>query len=95
MVTIDVFEGDYSYLVRSGFSAESNLLNPKIEKYEDRLAAYETRYGMKTRAFMKRFGDGEMGDGEIWFHWSSDFETRGMLKNKKQAIDRMCASGTV
>jgi len=95
MVIIDVFEGDYSYPVRSSFSAESNLLNPKIEKYENRLAAYETKYGIKTRAFMKRFEDGEMGDDGIWFHWSSDFETLEMLKNKKQAIDKMYASGTV
>ena len=73
MVTIDAFEGDHSYSVRSSFSAESNLLNLKIEKYENRLAAYETKYGMKTRAFMKRFEDGEMGDDEIRFHWSSDF----------------------
>jgi len=44
---------------------------------------------------MKRFEDGGMGDDEIWFHWSSDFETLELLKNKKQTIDRVYALCTV
>jgi hypothetical protein len=40
MVTIDVSKTDL-YSVRSVFSTESNLLNLKIEKYEDRLATYD------------------------------------------------------
>lgn len=94
MVTIDVSKTDL-HSVRSVFSAESNLLNLKIKKYENRLAVYEQKYGMGTRAFMKRFEDGEMGDDEVWFHWSSDFETLKLLESKKQAVDRMYASCTV
>ncbi len=94
MVTIDVSKTDL-ISVRSVFSTESNLLNLRIEKYENRLATYEKKYGMETRAFMKRFEDGEMGGDEIWFHWSSDFETLELLKNKKQTIDRVYASCTV
>jgi len=59
------------------------------------LTTYEKKYGMKTRVFMKRFEKGERGDDEIWFHWSSDFETLELLKNKKQTIDRVYASCTV
>ena len=94
MVTIDLSKTDL-ISVRSVFSTESNLLNLRIEKYENRLATYEKKYGMKTRAFMKRFEDGGIGDDEIWFHWSSDFETLELLKNKKQAMDRVYASCTV
>jgi hypothetical protein len=65
MVTIDVSKTDL-YSVRSVFSTESNLLNLKIKKYKNRLDTYEKKYGMKTRAFMKRFEDGELGDDEIW-----------------------------
>ncbi|CAD6492489.1 MAG: hypothetical protein DIAAKJNI_00311 [Candidatus Argoarchaeum ethanivorans] len=83
MVTIDVSKMDL-ISVRSVLSAESDLLNLKIKKYENRLAGYEKKYGMKTRAFMKLFEDGEMGDDEIWFHWSSDFETLELLKNKNE-----------
>jgi hypothetical protein len=86
MVTIDVSKTD-PISVRSVFSTESNLLNLRIEKYENRLATYEQKYGMKTRAFMKRFEAGEIGDDEIWFHWSSDFETLELLKNKKQTLE--------
>ena len=43
---------------------------------------------------MKRFGDGELGDDEIWFHWYSDFETLNLLQSKKQSVDRMYASCT-
>jgi len=50
---------------------------------------------MKTVAFMKRFERGELGDDEIWFHWSADFETLKLLKNKKQIIDRMYTSCTI
>lgn len=94
MVTIDVSKMDL-ISVRSVFSTESNLLNLKIKKYENRLATYEKKCGMKTRAFIKRFEAGEMGDDEIWFHWSSDFETLELLKNKKQTIDKVYASCTV
>ncbi len=94
MVTIEVSKADL-FSVRSVFSTESNLLDIRIKKYEKRLAAYEKKCGMKTRAFVKRFEDGELGDDEIWFHWSSDFETLKLLENKKQTIDRMYASCTV
>ena len=40
MVTIDVSKTDLTS-VRSVFSTEPNLLNLRIEKYENRLAAYE------------------------------------------------------
>ena len=40
MVTIDVSKTDL-ISVRSVFSTEPNLLNLRIEKYENRLATYE------------------------------------------------------
>ena len=44
MVTIDISKTDL-ISVRSVFSTESNLLNLKIRKYENRLAAYEKNTG--------------------------------------------------
>ena len=94
MVTIEVSKTDL-LSIRPVFSTESNLLDHKIKKYENRLAVYEKKHGMKTTTFMKQFEHGELGDDEIWFHWSADFETFKLLKNKKQIIDRMYTSCTV
>jgi len=46
MVTIDVSKTDL-ISVRSVFSTESNLLNLRIEKYENCLATYEKNTGWK------------------------------------------------
>lgn len=94
MVTIEVSKTDL-FSIRSVFSAESDLLDRKIEKYEKRLSVYEKKYGITTDIFMKQFEHGELGDDEMWFHWSADFETLNLLKNKKQVIDRMYTSCTV
>lgn len=74
-------------LVKASVSLERHLLDANRRQYRAKLSAFERRYRMTTKRFLRCFNAGRLDDGEIWFDWL--FAHRAYLEfSKRLAILR-------
>lgn len=72
----------------------SKILDYKIAKYEEKikrfnkeLKVFERAYGMKSSVFFKKFSEGKMGDDMDFIEWSSVYQMRNRLIEKKVELE--------
>jgi len=56
-------------IVKSSLEMKRKALEFSLQKYSERLAAFERQYGMDSAEFWSRFEAGELGDDADWFEW--------------------------
>ncbi len=54
----------------------------RLERYEQDLHEFETRYGMESAVFYRRFEAGELGDAMDFFEWAGLYELHQDIKEK-------------
>lgn len=59
----------------------------RLERYERDLSAFETRHGMASAEFYRRFSAGELGDNLDWFEWAGLYELREELLLRMQQLE--------
>ena len=56
-------------IMKSSLRMKGRVLEFKLGRYEERLTAFERRYGMTSEDFAVKFNAGELGDDADWFEW--------------------------
>ena len=56
-------------LVKSSLGLKRRALEFNLQRYQDRLAQFEQRHGMRSQEFAAKFDAGELGDMAHWFEW--------------------------
>lgn len=56
-------------VVKAAVSSQRRLLETGCHEYRQRLGAFERRYRMSTKRFVRRFHAGELQDSPMWFDW--------------------------
>jgi hypothetical protein len=60
----------------------------RLERYERDLREFESRYGMESAAFYRRFEAGELGDAMDFFEWAGLYELRQDILEKIRRLER-------
>ena len=68
MQTITVPDGALD-VVKSSINLKSRVLKSNHEDYKKRLKAFEIKYGISTKQFLKKYNSGQLGDDQKWFDW--------------------------
>lgn len=59
----------------------------RLEKYENDLRKFESRYGMESETFYRRFEAGELGDAMDFFEWAGLYELRQDIIEKIRRLE--------
>jgi hypothetical protein len=59
----------------------------RLARYECDLREFESRYGMDSATFYRRFEAGELGDAMDFFEWAGLYELRQDLVEKIQRLE--------
>ena len=68
MQTITVTD-DALDVVKSSIILKNRVLKSNYADYKKRLRKFETKYGMSTNQFLKKYNAGRLGDDQKWFDW--------------------------
>ena len=60
----------------------------RLQRYEQALQEFESRYGMDSQTFYQRFEAGELGDAMDFFEWSGLYELRQDLLRKIRRLEQ-------
>lgn len=88
-LTVDI-KGDFtppevSEVIHDALEQNQRVAKYKIKKYSGICKNFETKYGMDSDLFLKKFGSGELGDDDDFFDWYA--AKRGLdIWNKKFKI---------
>ena len=61
-------------VVKSSINLKSRVLKSNYQDYKKRLKAFETKYGISTKQFLKKYNSGQLGDDQKWFDWLFVYE---------------------
>ncbi len=76
---------EVSEVIHDALEQNQRVAKYKIKKYLGICENFETKYGMDSDLFMKKFGSGELGDDDDYFNWYA--AKRGLdIWNKKLKI---------
>ncbi len=64
-----------------------NKYNEKIKKLEKNLRKFERSYKKESSVFFKKFREGRLGDQMDFVEWSSLYEMRNRLMEKKAELE--------
>jgi hypothetical protein len=56
-------------IVKSSLEMKRKALEFNLDRYKERLAAFENQYEMESDDFAAKFSAGELGDEADWFEW--------------------------
>lgn len=82
MTTLNTKKKMVSSIINEGLNLKKIALTYSLRNYQSELAAFEKKYRMKSRIFVKRFESGVLGDDASWFEWL--FIYRAMQKTEEK-----------
>ena len=59
----------------------------RLERHERDLREFESRYGMESATFYRRFEAGELGDAMDFFEWAGLYELREDILEKIRRLE--------
>lgn len=68
--------------------AVADQYRQKLSGYRNKLQELETRHGMSTDEFMKRFEAGDLGDAGEWFDWDAIAALKTEAERKLGELER-------
>ena len=69
MTTLKTKKKMVSSIINEGLNLKKIALTHSLRNYQSELKAFEERYKMKSKVFVKKFENGILGDEAIWFEW--------------------------
>lgn len=74
-------------LVKAGLELKRRALEFGRRRYQERLAAFEERYGVDSQTFIRKFDAGELGDDADWFEWQYVWESFQETRRQLELLD--------
>lgn len=87
MVTTLTLQPQAVPLLKAGLELKRRALEFGRRRYQERLAAFETRHGFDSQTFSKRFNGGELGDEPDWFEWEYVWESFQETRRQLELLD--------
>jgi hypothetical protein len=69
MITLNTKKKMVSSIINEGLNLKKIALTHSLKNYQSELAAFEKKYRMKSKMFIKKFESGVLGDDVSWFEW--------------------------
>ena len=61
-------------IVKSSMNLKRRILKSNYDGYKNRLRAFEAKYRMSSKQFIKKYNSGQLGDDQKWFDWLFVYE---------------------
>ena len=82
MTTLKTKNKIVSSIINEGLNLKKIALTHSLRNYQSELGAFEKKYKMKSKIFVKKFESGILGDEASWFEWL--FIYRAMQKTEEK-----------
>jgi hypothetical protein len=82
MATLNTRKKMVSSIINEGLNLKKIALTHSLSNYQSELEAFEKKYRMKSKIFVKKFESGILGDEASWFEWL--FIYRAMQKTEEK-----------
>jgi hypothetical protein len=76
-------------LVEAALSNELRLLQANIKRTEQRLRDFETRFGLSTSEFLRRYENDELAETLDYAEWVGEYRLLERLREKAQALQEI------
>ena len=76
-------------LIKSAIRAELRMLELGLERTQQRLRAFEERYGMTSEEFERRFNAGDLAESLDFIEWAGEIKTYQLLEAQWQALQKV------
>jgi hypothetical protein len=73
-------------LIESALRSELRMLELSLQRTTRRLRAFETRYGLTSDEFERRFNSGEIEESLDFIEWAGEIKTYRLLDAHRQAL---------
>jgi hypothetical protein len=77
---------EFEPILRSALEREIHLVEHAIVRTLERLAEFESQYGMSTAEFERRFTADDLGETLDFIDWWGEIKTLRLLDEKKKII---------
>jgi hypothetical protein len=82
MTTLNIKKKMVSSIINEGLNLKKIALAHSLRNYQSELAAFEKKYRMKSKIFVKKFESGMLGDDASWFEWLFIYTAMQKTKDK-------------
>ena len=82
MTTLNTQKKMVSSIINEGLNLKKIALTHSLRNYQSELAAFEKKYRMKSKIFVKKFESGILGDDASWFEWLFIYTAMQKTKDK-------------
>ncbi|MDM8548786.1 hypothetical protein QUF72_01860 [Desulfobacterales bacterium HSG2] len=69
-------------VINEALKRQADFAHTRFAGFEKECRAYETKYGMGSEEFLRRFESGELGDDPHWFDWYAAFRGKTLWEKK-------------
>lgn len=73
-------------MVEAALKNELRLYEAAIQRTDERLEEFETKYGYSTEEFIQRFRNDEFPETMEFFEWIGEYRMRKRLEQKAEAF---------
>ena len=86
-ITIEIQDASqFEAILRGALDRELRLVEYAILRTWDRLREFETKFGMSTNEFKRRFTADDLGETLDFIEWDGEIDTLHLLEEKKNII---------
>jgi hypothetical protein len=75
-------------LLEAAIRSELKSIQHGINRTNERLSGFETRYKMSTEEFLRRFNAQDLGESLDFIEWMGEVKTLRLLNEKQGALKR-------
>ena len=76
-------------VVKSSINLKKRVLKSNCEDYKKRLKSFESKQGMSTKQFIKKYNAGQLGDDQKWFDWLFAYEAFSEINRELMLLRRV------
>lgn len=73
-------------LIESAVRSELRMLEMGLERTRQRLRDFETKYGLSSEEFMRRYEGGELSESLDFIEWTGEVQTYELLLERQDAL---------
>jgi len=73
----------------SAIERELKILEAKLAGFEEEMRKFESKHGLSSKEFYKRFESGELGDDEDYFTWWAAIQAHESIKTRIETLQEL------
>lgn len=73
----------------SAIERELKILKAKLTGFEEEMQGFESKHGLSSNEFYKKFESGELGDDESYFTWWAAIHAHESIKTRIETLQEL------